>query len=294
MGGAIARACRDHGYTVAVHDVDAAAVERVRGPGIEAAGSLGRMATSADVVLLSLPLPVHVEAVVAGDQGLLSALRAGAVIVDLSTVDPETTRRMEARARAGHVGYLDAPVLGRPTACGRWTLPVGGAPSHLALAEPVLRCVAATVTHVGPPGAGNTLKLLNNLMLGAINAVTAEVMAACGPAGLDPATFVATVSSSGAASVSNLFLEIGPKIVAGDFSPAFTLDLLHKDNGLALTMLEHAGVPAVIGSAVQLLNGMARSTGYGNQDTSALVEVYRRLGADAARFPEPRTPRDQP
>ncbi len=287
MGARITVALRDAGYQVAVYDIAADAMERLTGPGIAPASSPGGVAAVAEVVLVSLPLPSHVDAVVGGPDGVLAGARPGSIVVDLSTVDPDTTRRLEARARQAGVGYLDAPVLGRPESCGRWTLPVGGDQRHLETARPALDTIARSVVNVGAPGAGNALKLLNNLMLGAINAVTAEIMAGCAAAGVDPATFSQTVSDSGAASVSNLFLEVAPKIVARDFSPQFTVDLLHKDNALAVAMLEQAGVPTIVGSTVQLLNSMARTTGHGAQDTSAVVQVYERLIAA-----EPGSPTD--
>jgi 3-hydroxyisobutyrate dehydrogenase-like beta-hydroxyacid dehydrogenase len=111
-------------------------------------------------------------------------------------------------------------------------------------------------------------------MFGAINAVTAEIMAACRAAGLDQRVFFDVLADSGAASVSKLFLEVAPKIVAGEYSPNFTVDLLQKDNDLAVAMLEDLGIPPVIGSAVELVNRMGQASGLGRLDTSALVQVY--------------------
>lgn len=156
-------------------------------------------------------------------------------------------------------------------------MPVGGKLEALEVARPVLEVLARTVTHVGGPGAGNAIKLLNNLMFGAINAITAEVFAAAALVGVSPRRFYETVANSGAATVSNLFRELGPKMLEDDFSPTFTVDLLHKDNKLAIEMLDDARASAVVGSAITVLNGLARASGYGGEDTSAVVKVYEKL-----------------
>ena len=235
------------------------------------------VARAAEVVLLSLPMPSDVEEVVAGQNGLLTEARPGQVIVDLSTVDPMCTQKMAAAAKEKGVGYLDAPVLGRPPGCGNWTLPVGGDEESLAKAKPALEKLARRIIYVGPSGHGNIVKLLNNLMFGAINAVTAEIMALCAKMGLPPKVLFDTIAGSGAATVSNLFLELGPKMLSRDFTPLFAINLLHKDNALALAMAKEKGVPLVLSTATQLLNEFARAQGLGAEDTSALVKFYEAI-----------------
>jgi 3-hydroxyisobutyrate dehydrogenase-like beta-hydroxyacid dehydrogenase len=199
------------------------------------------------------------------------------VIADTSTVDPMSTQKMAALAAAKSVGYIDAPVLGRPQGCGNWTLPVGGDVAALEKARPVLEKVAKRVELVGPPGSGNVVKLLNNLMFGAINAVTAEVMALCAKVGMSPRVMFDLIAGSGAATVSNLFKELGPKMLQRDYSPLFAVDLLYKDNMLALEMAKAYRAPLPLSSATQLLNEMARAKALGTEDTSALVKVYEDL-----------------
>lgn len=277
MGSRMVQALLDAGHEVVAHDVSTPAVERAVATGAKAAGSGAEVGASARVVLLSLPLPEHVVAVVASEEGVLSRPAEGLVVVDTSTVDPGTTRHLADRAARAGVSYLDAPVLGRPEACGNWSLPVGGDPAALNVARPVLEAFARSVTHAGGSGSGNTIKLLNNLMFGAINAITAEVFAAAALVGVSPRKFYETVADSGAATVSNLFRALGPKILEEDFSPTFTVDLLHKDNKLAIEMLDGARAPVIVGNAVMVLNGLAQAAGYGGEDTSAIVKVYETL-----------------
>lgn len=232
------------------------------------------IAREADLTLMSLPMPADVYAVVAGEHGILEGASAGHIIVDLSTVDPGSTQRNAALAAGRSVQYLDAPVLGRPQGCGNWTLPVGGDPGALDRVRDVLGTLAKKVVHVGPSGHGNIIKLLNNMMFGAINAVTAEVMALSAAMGVAPRTFYEVVADSGAATVSNLFRELGPKMVNRDFTPLFTIDLLHKDMMLGIGMAQERGVPLFVSGNNQLVNVLSRTKGLGGEDTSAVVKLY--------------------
>jgi 3-hydroxyisobutyrate dehydrogenase-like beta-hydroxyacid dehydrogenase len=277
MGGRMVGALLDAGHEVIVHDVSTAAVERTVAVGAKPARSGVEVGAAAQVVLLSLPLPEDVVAVVGGEEGLLSRPADGLVVVDMSTVDPDTTRQLASRAAAVGVGYLDAPVLGRPDACGNWTLPIGGDSTIMESARPALEPLARTITHVGESGAGNAIKLINNLMFGAINAITVEAFAVAALVGVSPRQFYNTVVDSGAATVSNLFRQLGPKILEEDFSPTFTVDLLQKDNRLAIAMVEDRQASVILGSAVTALNGLAQASGYGSEDTSAAIKVYEKV-----------------
>ena len=130
---------------------------------------------------------------------------------------------------------------------------------------------------MGDHGAGNALKLLNQLMFSCINAISSEVMAICDHVGIKKEVFYDTVASSSAATVSGLFREVGKSIVNDAFDvPAFTVDLLLKDAKLAIQMAKDADAPSVIAGTVQLYNEIAHAEGLGMQDTSALYKVFNR------------------
>jgi 3-hydroxyisobutyrate dehydrogenase-like beta-hydroxyacid dehydrogenase len=277
MGCLVASTLLQSGRKLVAYDVDPRGLQRARNLGAVTVDSPQAVAERAGFVLLLLPGPAQIEAVVAGPEGLLVRARPGQVIVDMSTVDPETTRRMGIRAEKAGVGYVDAPILGRPSALGRWVLPVGGDAEAVARVRPVLESLACKVIHVGPLGAGNTVKLLNSLMFSAINAMTAEIMAVCKKVGLSPKAFFETVAVSNAATVSGLFQEVGAKIVARDFAPDFSVDLLCKDNGLAIAMAQASNATPIVASVIQVMNELARSRGLGAEDSSALVKVYEAL-----------------
>jgi len=226
----------------------------------------------ADFVVLSVPRPEHVLETA---RGALAGAH-GATVADLSTIDPETAREA-ARSLAGNgVRYVDAPVLGRPARIGGWTLPAGGDEADVERVRSVLvPAVATRVTRVGDVGAGSVVKLMANVMFGAINAAAAETLNACRLAGVAPTVFVDTLADSGAAVVSNLFRELGPKMTEGDYSPAFALALLAKDNRLALELFREAGADATLTETLVALEHAAVELGHGDDDTSALLELYR-------------------
>jgi 3-hydroxyisobutyrate dehydrogenase-like beta-hydroxyacid dehydrogenase len=264
-------------YRVVAYDVNPHALQRAQDLGAIPVAYPQNVAEQTEIVLLVLPGPPQVEAVVTGDRGLLAGAQPGCVIIDMSTVDPATTRRMGARTEEMGVHYLDAPILGRPSALGSWVLPVGGDAAVVARCRPILEELAHKVIHVGPLGAGHTLKLLNALMFSAINAITAEMMAISVKAGLSPKVLFETIAESQAATVSGLFKEVGAKIVARDFTPTFPIDLLCKDNGLAIAMAKACDAPPILANTVQVLNELASARGLGAEDTSALVKVYEAL-----------------
>lgn len=277
MGSRMCEALTNREFEVVARDIRPEAEEQARQFGAAIAASPADVAQQVDVVVLSLPWPEDIEEVVAGEDGVLAGAHDDLVIVDTSTVDPGTTRRLAGEAVANEVGYVDAPVLGRPQNCGKWTLPCGETDDALETARPVLETLAKRVIPVGDAGSGNVVKLLNNLMFGAINAITAEVMAVCAKADMSPRVFFEAVSESGAATVSNLLLELGPKMLAHDWEPQFSIDLLYKDNLLGVSMGQEYGAPMPVAQSVHVLNEIARAKGYGELDTSALVQFYEEL-----------------
>lgn len=277
MGRLVAKSLAEAEYRLMAFDVVPEARQQAHKVGATVAHSPKAVAKGSDVILLVLPGPAQVETAVVGDDGLLAGARAEQTIIDMSTVDPNTTRRMGAHAAEAGVDYLDAPILGRPSAYGNWVLPVGGDAEVLERCRPVLEVLGRRVIHVGSLGAGNTLKLLNALMFSAINAITVEMMAISAKAGLPPRVLFDTLAASEAATVSGLFKEVGAKIVDRDFTPIFPIDLLCKDNRLAIAMAESFDAPPILANTVQVLNELARARGHGTEDTSALVKVYENL-----------------
>lgn len=281
MGGRAAACLVAAGRDVTGFDPGTAAGQAAGAAGVHVRETPEEAVRGADTVLLSLPGPPDV---VSTARGPLREARPGAVIVDMSTIDPGTAREAHETLAASDVAYVDAPVLGRPERVGSWTLPAGGGAEPVRRARELLESsVAERVVHVGDVGAGATVKVLNNLMFGAINAVTAEALTLCRLAGVAPETFAATVADSGAATVSPLFREFTAKAIAGDYTPTFSLGLLHKDNRLALDLAHAVGGPAVLAGCVDHLNTVAMNQGWAREDTAAMYELYRLLSGEEER-----------
>ena len=277
MGRRAAETLAAAGHPVFVYDVAPDATARLVA-GLTPMPALADVASKTSVVLMYLPGPREVADCVAGPGGLLENALPGATIVDQSTVDPETSKRMWALADAKSVAYLDAPVLGRPAMVGKWSLVVGGRATDVERCAPVLKVLATNVFHIGPAGSGNQVKLLNQLMFGAINAMTAEMMAIAERVGIAPALLYQTITASQAGTVSNLFRELGARIAADDYdNPTFSVDLLIKDVRLAAEMATAHGAPPILARSVEFLNEAARAQGLGKLDTAVMWKCYRRF-----------------
>jgi 3-hydroxyisobutyrate dehydrogenase-like beta-hydroxyacid dehydrogenase len=176
------------------------------------------------------------------------------------------------------VGYLDAPVLGRPAAVGTWALPIGGTPKEIERCTPILGLFAAKLFHVGGPGSGNKVKLLNQLMFSAINAMTAEMMAVAEKVGISPKFLFETIMASQAGTVSNLFKELGTRIAKDDYQdPTFSVDLLCKDVRLAIEMAKEANAPPLLAATIQFANEVAQAQGFGQKDTAIMWKMFGKL-----------------
>jgi 3-hydroxyisobutyrate dehydrogenase len=285
MGRTVALRLIEGGHPVLAYDVSPACIEKTRALGASIAPALADVARQAKIILMLLPGPEDVKACVAGPNGLLAAAVPGTVIVDMATSDPATTVEMADLARARSVGYVDAPVLGRPATVGKWALPAGGSLTDIDRCRPVLTLCAAHVPHVGPSGSGHKIKLLNQMMFGAINAMTAEMMAVAARIGIAPKLLFDTITLSQAGTVSNLFKELGGRVAAENYdNPTFTVDLLIKDVRLGVKMAKEGGAPPILGRTVELVNEIAQAQGLGSRDTSAMWHSYLQLwGQDGRR-----------
>lgn len=279
MGFVMLAALRDAESDVIGFDVSDTARTKATEAGLRVAPSLEHLAEHSDVVLLSLPTPAIVTHVVGQ---LIDAGAHGTIVLDTSTIDPATSIGAAQRLQEADNSYADCPVLGRPGAVGNWTIPVGGDEATFKRAQRALGPLARAV-HVGTVGSAAIIKILNNMMLATINAVTAEALVLAEASGIDPGVFVDTVVDSGAASVSGLFKDIAPRAVHGDFEPVFSVDLMRKDNELALQLAQQHAVPVSVANAAQTLTTMAVASGLGAEDSAAVVKALEQMTGHSAR-----------
>ena len=283
MGMTVAPRILEAGYPLFAFDPSVEARAKIESLGAQVMESPQAVAERAEVIILFLPGPDQVLACGAGADGLLESARPGTIVIDMSTIDPGTTRRMAALAEGKGVSWLDAPVLGRPATVGRWALPVGGKAEDLERCVPIFKLFAARWFHIGGPGSGHKVKLLNQLMFSAINAMTAEMMAVSEKCGIPPKLLFETITASQAGTVSNLFKELGERIVSDDYAnPTFPVDLLCKDVRLAIEMAQEAKAPPLLTRTIQFANEMAQAQGLGASDTAVMWKSFKRLWEDAS------------
>jgi len=235
------------------------------------------LASSCDIVFICVTGSPQVEAVVTGPKGLLAAARKGLLVVDCSTSEPHSTTALRDQCAAHGVTFVDAP-LGRSAAeaeAGRLNIMVGATPSVFDNLKPVLMCCAENVFHVGAPGAGHAIKLLNNFIGQAICTATAEAFAVAQRAGVDPKQLVAFVS---AGPVNSGLFQAMAKTLDGDLAGLkFELDNARKDVRYYTHMAEGMNIPTLMGEAVHQSLSLASALGYGKKFVPSLVEAQEQL-----------------
>jgi len=261
--------------------------------GAERAGSPREVAARSEVVITSLPNPSIVEAVALGEDGIIHGARPGTVYVDMSSSEPNTTRRIGAALAERGVAMLDVPVGKGPPAAARGdlTLMVGGDPEVVEAVADILDTLGSKRFYCGPLGAGVTTKLVNNLVSTAICALTGEAMAIGAKAGLAPEVMLAVMSNT-AADSSHLRNAIANRVLTGDFAPTFKLALAHKDLGLATSLAHSLGIPSLLGSAALQLHALAMGAGLGDEDQSATIKVLEACTGVPARATRAAIPGD--
>jgi 2-hydroxymethylglutarate dehydrogenase len=259
-----------------VFDTRAEATAPLEKLGARRAPDLATVAAAVEVTLTSLPNDAIVEEVLfgsVGTPGLIAGGRAGHVVFDLSTVSPDTTRRLAVRAAERGVRLIDAPVSGSVSGAVAGTLAVMiGAPAHdVAPYESVLRAIGKHLFCLGETGRGNILKLLNNYVALTNQAALCEAMALADRLGVDRQTVGEVLTrASGASFILERKLSA---LVAHDYRAGFFVDLAWKDLRLALELAERAGARTEVARQAWELYGEASRAGFGRLDSSGLLNL---------------------
>jgi 3-hydroxyisobutyrate dehydrogenase len=268
------------GHAVRAFDVRREAIDAAVAHGATAALSAAEAVAGAEYVVTMLPNSPEVEAAYLGEGGILAGASAGLTCIDMSTIDPGTTRRVGERLAGAGVRLLDAPVSGGvPRAAdGTLTIMVGGDRGLFDAARPVLAAMGSNVIHIGPLGAGEVAKICNNLLAGVSMIAVAEAMTIGMRAGVDPKVLHEVIrKSSGAcwALEHNCPVPgLSPRAASNaDFAPGFMTDLMAKDLALARATARDVGAPCFTGSLAHDLYALASRHGLGRRDFSSVIRV---------------------
>jgi len=277
MGHGIAKNLLAKGFKVSltvhhnrerVADLLAAGALEVKGPAALA---------QCDVVMLCVTGTPQVEQCLLGDGGLLATAKSGMIVIDTSTSEPESTQRIGALCALKGITLVDAPLArSAPEAeLGKLNIMVGAAPEIFTRIEPILKAFCENIFHVGGPGAGHTIKLLNNFVAQAICTATAEAFAVGAKAGVDLRQLVKVISAGG---VNSGLFQAMAKTLDGDFTGlTFELDNARKDVRYYGHLAEMVVVPAPVGQAVHQSLVIASSLGHGAKYVPALVTAQEQL-----------------
>jgi 3-hydroxyisobutyrate dehydrogenase-like beta-hydroxyacid dehydrogenase len=276
MGAPMAARIAAHDFPLAVWNRTPDRTGHLAGCGARVAGTPRDLATGSNVIITMLSDGPAALSVWAGPGGLLEGSAPGTVGIDMSTTGPHAAREIAAHAARAGVRFLDAPVSGSVTLAeqGKLTTLVGGEPSVLAWVLPVLQAVTAKQLHLGPQGAGATMKLAVNIMIGCVNQAVAEGLALTAEADIDPRDAYEAFLLS---AVSSPFLRYkrDAYLSPGDEPVSFTTALMAKDLQLALEIAAVAGLPLTLTATAKESLDRASAAGFGDADFACLARLLR-------------------
>lgn len=271
------------GYPVTGFNRSPARLEELAAAGGRRGASIAETVGEADVVITMLPDTPDVSAVLQGPDGVFACARAGTVVVEMSTIAPGAARDLAAAAQSGGLGFLDAPVSGGESGAIEGTLSVmiGGEAPTLAQVHPVLDVLGSTIVHVGPAGAGQTVKAANQLIVAGTIQVVAEALTFLDAHQVDLHTACSVLA--GGLAGNRILDRKSAGMIAHDFQPGFRAELHHKDLGILTEAARQAGVVIPVGALTAQLMASLCAQGKGQLDHSALLLAIEQLsGRDGA------------
>jgi 2-hydroxy-3-oxopropionate reductase len=275
MGSAITRRLLECQHTVTLFDLDRAKVDALVARGAMAAGSAAQAAQSSDFIITSLNSAAIVQRAVFGPSGVAEAAAASRLLIDMSSIDPPSTRSFATtlREQTG-MGWVDAPLSGgAPKALlGKLTVMAGGSAEDVSRARAVMDSLCATYTHMGPSGAGQTTKLVNQLLCAIAFQAVAEAVRLAEAGGVDAAQL--SKALAGGRADSSILQEFGPKMAARDVTPTGRIDNMLKDLEAVQAFALQQRLPLPLTGAVSELHRSFVAAGIGAQDTVAMMGQF--------------------
>jgi 3-hydroxyisobutyrate dehydrogenase len=279
MGGPMAINLVKAGHAVSVFDLSEAALAQLKTTGAAVAGSAGEAANGVDYVISMLPAGKHVAATYLGDSGLLAQLDSSTTILDCSTIDAATARKVgEAAADLG-IGFMDSPVSGGVAAAAAGTLAFmcGGSADTFEKGRMILADMGKNIFHAGPAGAGQVAKGCNNMLLAIHMIGSAEALEMGARNGLDPKVLSEIMLASSGRNWSPEVYNPYPGVMetapaSNDYKPGFMVDLMVKDLGLALEIAEQSNFDNPMGQLAKELYSQHQQAGNGQMDFSSILQ----------------------
>lgn len=274
MGGAIGTRLIETGNQLTVFDLDAEKVAALTSLGAQSASTAAEAASIPDVVILSLNSPKIVRIAVFGKDGVAAGAKPGTLIIDMSSIDPEATKELAADAAEKGLRWVDSPLSGgAPKALvGQLTLMAGGSEKDVADAHRVLRHVASNYTHMGPCGAGQTTKLINQVLCGLNFLAVAEATQLALDAGVDAAKIPQALR--GGRADSAILQEYMPRYVARDYRRTGRIDNMVKDLNGAQDLARRTNTAMPLTAVCAEVHRMLTAAGLGGEDQAALMEFF--------------------
>ncbi len=247
MGRGMALSLKRGGYNVLGFDASPGVAEKLQEEGVQPRASIAEITRDVDVLILSLPTSDIVEKVVLGEDGVLANAKPGLIVVDTTTAEPNSTKKVAAALREAKVGLVDGPVSGGPkgAATATMTMVLGGSDEDVAAVEPILAAMSAKRVHVGPVGAGHVTKIINNMLTGVHLLAASEAVRAAEAVGVNPEKLVEALN--GGSGRNSATLTNYPTWIFNDkFDSGFTMKLMRKDVRLAMDLLRSVDANAPI------------------------------------------------
>jgi 2-hydroxy-3-oxopropionate reductase len=287
MGSPMAVHLQDAGFDVVGYNPHPDRAKPLVAAGGAAAGSIAEAVKDADVVAVMVPDSPDVQVVLTGEGGVFDSARAGTLVIDFSSIRPDVTAELAAQAHSRGFRLLDAPVSGGEAGARNAALSimVGGEAADFAEAAPVFEAVGKTIVHVGPHGAGQTVKAANQLIVATNIQAVAEALVFLEAYGVD--TEAALDVLGGGLAGSAVLDQKRANMTSRSFEPGFRIDLHHKDMGIVTSAAREAGVVLPVGAVMAQLMASARANGDGGLDHSALLRGVERLsGSSSSTYQE--------
>ena len=277
MGDGMARNLLRAGFPLQVWNRTRSRTEPLVAEGATAADSPAALAAASDIIITCVSDTPDVEAVILGEEGVIAGVRPGALVIDMSTISPQATIAIGDQLAERDVHMLDAPVSGGSEGAARGTLSimVGGDEPDVTRARPVFEAMGKTITHVGARGAGQTVKLVNQILVVGNTLAMCEALLLAQAGGVDLQKAYEAVSPGAAGSW--MFTNRAPQILRRDWKPGFTINLQQKDVRLVLQTADELGVPLPATSLIFNLYRTLQARGLGEEGNHGLIKALEYL-----------------